>query len=113
MIESQWTEEEAQAWASSLKRATSRRFRLEGSLAGNSRLVSETQVHQLKTRFGGEIVELILRREPRLSKRRQAAIGLGVCPHCHALSDAPCLRPDQTVCAPHAKRKENTDVQDD
>jgi hypothetical protein len=110
MRESQWTKAEAIRWSESLKSRTSRRFRLEKSRAGNSRLVSAWKAGELKSKYGGEVVELIPRPPPRMSPKRKAALKLGPCPKCNASAKEPCKRPSGDICYPHRKRNDPTDT---
>ena len=61
--EAQFTKDEALAWAEDYYRERKnwprRRWRVEGSAAGNSRLLTEKQALRTKKVHGGEVVELI------------------------------------------------------
>jgi hypothetical protein len=82
MEESQWSQAKAVEWAKGLRHWPARRFRVEKSRAGNSRLVSLRVAHEMKDKYGGEIVELI----------EHAAIQLGrsmkKCKQCDAKAGA-------------------------
>lgn len=106
MAESVWTAEEAIAWAEGLSRWTTRRYRLEGSRAGNSRLVTLWHVKALKAEYGGEIVELIPPKgPPALSANQERAVGLDACPHCGVEPNDPCVAPRGAMVPPHVKRE--------
>lgn len=69
-----------------------KRFRVEGSAAGNSMLLSKIEARRTQSRYGGEIVEL-LPEMPSLDRLHQdAAAGLPPCPKCHAAADHPCVK---------------------
>lgn len=107
MLESMWTAEEATAWDAGLKRPTTRRYRLEGSRAGNSRLVSLKSAEKLKAEFGGEVVELIPPRStrPRIKRLDWAATGFDWCPVCGAAENTACVTTEKgRRRKPHAKR---------
>jgi hypothetical protein len=98
MEESQWSQAKAVEWAKGLRHWPARRFRVEKSRAGNSRLVSLRVAHEMKDKYGGEIVELI----------EHAAIQLGrsmkKCKQCDAKAGAPCKSGAGNLRKPHSKR---------
>ncbi len=59
MREAQWTKAEAVKWARGLRHWPSRRYRVEGSRAGPSRLVSNYIAQTLVSEYGGKIVEIL------------------------------------------------------
>lgn len=62
--EAMWTPLEAAWWAAGQERL-SRRFRVEGSAVGNSRLLRRADAERLAERHGGRVVELIAARDKR------------------------------------------------
>ena len=52
---------------------SSRRFRVEGSPAGNSRLLTLKAANKVKARFGGEVVEVIPTRQDLAVQRNRGA----------------------------------------
>ena len=90
-----WTARTATTWAKSLRSWPKRRFRVEGSSAGNSRLLDEYRAQRTKDMYGGEIVELI----PSSGMRR--------CGYCRAKRHAPCQSSTgKFLTKPHAGREE-------
>jgi len=98
MEESQWTTKQAVAWARGLRHWPSRRFRVEKSRAGNSRLISARLADEMKGRYGGEIIEMI----------EHVALELGrdmrKCKQCDAKAGAPCVAGSGNLRRPHSKR---------
>lgn len=89
--EAMWTREQAAEWAAKQSKwPLMRRFRLEGSRAGNSRLVTKIHGDSLKSQYGGTLVELLDPPPPRRSKREEAADGLPACRWCRVLANEPC-----------------------
>jgi hypothetical protein len=92
----------------------SRRFRVEGSRAGNSYLLTKKRAESMQRQMGGVVVELIHERPkeakaPRVSKNEERAIGMLACPRCSAEADKPCRstggsEAPRTIVAPHKVR---------
>lgn len=103
-----WDAAAATKWAKGLKRWPKRRFRVEGSRAGNSRLVGEETAKVIRSKHGGQVVELIppAKSIVRKSVYEVAAEDLGDCPRCKASADAPCVWPDGSRRYPHKKREQ-------
>ena len=63
MLETQWTPDQALVWAKKCwidqARWPSRRFRVEGGRAGNSRLLGKSAAENACALYGGIVVELI------------------------------------------------------
>ncbi len=79
-----------------------RRFRVEGTQLGNSRLLTRPKAMDTRTCYGGRIVEVIIFRP---LYERQAA-KLKACPHCEVAAGKPCKSNQGNVVTPHAKRWE-------
>ena len=78
-----------------------RRWRLEGTAAGNSRFVGRATAERLQRRYGGKVVHYQPpRREPKVEA---AARELGECPRCKASPGQPC-RSFSGRRMPHAGR---------
>lgn len=93
--EATWTREQATQWARGLSRWPRRRFRLEQSRAGSSRLVIHGLAERLQKQYGGEIVEVIpapVRRE-RITRYEEEALHLAECSWCGAAAGAACKAP--------------------
>ena len=58
-FESLWTERVALDWARDQGAWPVRRFRLERSRVGNSRLLRKVDADRLRGRYGGQVVEVI------------------------------------------------------
>lgn len=79
------------------------RFRVEGSPAGNSFLLAQTQAATAQARYGGRVVEVLTAD----SLYREHAKGLGACAECHADVGHPCTEREAStikVCPPHPVR---------
>lgn len=103
-----WTAADALAWAKGLKSWPRRRWRLEGSRAGNSRLLRETQAINMQQLYGGERIELIPAAgdgEAKKNRFQVAAEDMPKCPHCKESKGKPCRRPDGGQRMPHHKRE--------
>lgn len=79
-----------------------RRWRLEGTLAGNSRLVTRALAERLRSRYGGGIVQVF---ELRPLCERQA-LALPECPVCTVAAGEPCISKLGNPRRPHARRWE-------
>jgi hypothetical protein len=82
---------------------TRRRWRTEGSRAGNSRLLTLTKARDARAKYGGRVVEVI----PFTSLAIRQAAGLKVCPHCKASAGEPCKSSSGATVTPHLKRWED------
>jgi hypothetical protein len=107
-----WDKEQALQWAKSLRHWPRRRFRVEGSSAGNSRMLRETAAWNMQQLYGGKVVELI---PPSSSVERKtvyevAAMNLGECSWCKAAAGAPCVFPDGSPRHPHGHRENPLNV---
>ena len=103
-----WTAADALAWARGLRYWPRRRWRLEGSNAGNSRLIKETQARNMKALYGGTIVELIPAggdTDARLTAYQVASEGMPKCPHCRESKGKACRGPQGGQRMPHSKRE--------
>ena len=96
--EASWTREEAIAWAKNLRGWPSRRYRLERSRAGSSRLVTKWDALNLKSLYGGEVMELIPSAAYHLAK------SLKKCPTCKARARRPCKTSAGAKRRPHKNR---------
>lgn len=106
------TDRERSIWESTASRSeiaahyansnTPRRYRLEGTAAGNSRMVTKALAERLRIRYGGGIVQIF---EMRPLVERQA-LGLIVCPVCEATAGEPCVSKLGNLRKPHAVRWE-------
>ena len=79
-----------------------RRFRVEGTQVGNSRLLTWEKAMDTRGRYGGSIAEVI---EFKPLAERQA-LNLKACPHCEVAAGKPCKSNHGKVVPPHAKRWE-------
>lgn len=119
VAESSWTAEQALAWARTKKRWPARRFRVEGSHAGNSRLLPKKLAVATRSKYGGVLVELIplptIAGEPKKTLNQSRVDGMPACPRCGAAVGWPCRakpRPipglvtarHPTPCPPHRER---------
>lgn len=91
--------EEVRRYASS-GRVGARKYRLEGSVAGNSKLVYKRTAEKLRAMYGGTIVNM---RPRQPSKYIEAARELGPCPRCKMPAGVAC-RAGSGRRAPHAGR---------
>ena len=108
-----WDADAALKWASGLRHWPSRRFRVEGSRAGNSKLVCERDAIGMRIQYGGEVVELVpsARALARKSVYEVAAEDLGECPRCKAPDGKPCTWPTGGAPRyPHAKREDPSNL---
>lgn len=123
-LEATWTKEDATAWAQDRYTRTGswprRRWRVEGSPAGSSRLVPLKLAEKTQARYGGHIVELIgppPPAPPRVSKNTDRALGLPPCPICFAKDGEACTKVKRgavpgakdakgKTCPPHKARFE-------
>lgn len=101
----QWTTVEALEWARKMKCWPSRRFRLEGSLAGNSRLVKWNLATEMQRSYGGTVVELIPEKPERTKTRYESAsTGMSKCPKCKETKGKACRTPHGGQRMPHDSR---------
>jgi hypothetical protein len=88
VAESTWTAEEAMAWARSKKNWPTRRFRVEGSYAGNSRLLPKKLAERTREKYGGKLVEVIplptISGEPKKTLNQSRVADMPACPKCGA-----------------------------
>jgi hypothetical protein len=121
MQESMMTKDEVQAWANETLATTGRwpgrRWRVEGSRGGTSRLVTNAKAKVLVAQHGGVIVEMVGKRpkdtKPRISKNADRAIGMVKCPlvKCGAEEDQVCRSGEtRKECKPHKLRVIATDA---
>lgn len=68
-----------------------RKFRLEGTAAGNSRFVCRETALRLQAKYGGRIVNYRPGRDRSRSVYEAAAAELGPCPRCEAPARAACM----------------------
>lgn len=101
-----WDGDAAMQWASEQRTWPTRRYRVEGSRAGNSRLVTFGTAVNLQKAYGGEIVELIEKRGTKEDTKRcdSRHLELGDCPVCFRPAGQPCERPSGERRAPHTAR---------
>lgn len=103
-----WDAASALKWARSLKYWPQRRFRLEDSRAGNSRLIKEQQARDMMGKYGGTVVELIPPggdTDARLNAYQVASEDMPKCPHCKESKGRPCRGPQGGQRMPHKKRE--------
>lgn len=77
IAESKMTHKQALAWARErtwLNGWPTRRYRLEASAAGNSRLITETEAETLQARHGGKVVQVVHSWAHEKKLRREAEI---------------------------------------
>ena len=79
-----------------------RRFRVEGTRAGNSYLLTKTSAIETRARHGGKIAEVI----PFTSLPERQAATLPACPRCKVEKGKPCVSSSKKVRAPHQARWE-------
>jgi hypothetical protein len=118
MLQTQMTRAEAIEWAEKrFARAghwPTRRYRVQDSRAGTSKLLSKTEAHGTMTRYGGKIVELVPSRVDYLAEFKgvrldpypmlTSARDLPECPTCKAPTGTPCKRGDGEPMWPHVRR---------
>lgn len=80
-----------------------RRFRVEGSRAGNSRLLRRDGAEEARRRYGGTIVE-VYPRQTREEKAASVARDMPACPRCKVPSGEPCIAASGNIREPHARR---------
>ena len=107
MMEATWDRTEAIRWARTLNRWPRRRFRLQESRVGPSRLVSKEKADRLRERYGGYVAEVI---PPPVRKRfpnQFDALGalMAECPHCGVEEGLACRAPRGAKARPHRVRK--------
>lgn len=112
LAESTWTKEEALAWARKVKASgrswPGRRFRVDNSRAGTSRLLGRKAAEKTQAKYGGRLVEMIptptAAGEPKHTVNQALAESLGPCPSCQAKPRHPCLTPKGKSRKPHESR---------
>lgn len=77
-----------------------RRFRVEGSPIGNSRLLRRHDAVAAATTHGGDVVEVI----PSTSAAVRHAMPMPACPVCEVEAGKPCKSGSKKMRPPHAKR---------
>lgn len=106
VIESQMSKPEAEAYATRHRKSFGRfrrRWRVEGTPAGNSRLVTLEVAWKLQARTGGEVVEVVMAGK---GGRRSRWLALAGCPVCYANGGNPCVTRDRrTARRPHRARR--------
>jgi hypothetical protein len=78
------------------KRWTGRRFRVEGTGAGNSFLMGKKRAEATQRKYGGRVVDAIGIKPKGTSKREEQAAALPACPTCGAAAGLPCVRRSPT-----------------
>lgn len=108
LAESGWTAEQALAWAKSKEHWPTRRWRVEGSRAGNSRLLHKKTADHTRLKYGGSVVELIPAPPPPnyADSDLYPAVHKGACPRCKAPIGAPCFTDKKKPRRPHSARDE-------
>lgn len=104
----EWDAAAALKWARGLKNWPRRRFRLEESRAGNSKLLLEKVAKTMQASYGGKVVELIPPgRDPNAKQTvyEVAAEDMPKCPHCRESKSKPCRSPQGGQRMPHSKRE--------
>lgn len=81
---------------------TRRRWRVEGTRAGNSRLLTHTSAINCCVAYGGKVVNVI----PFTPLAERQAAKLPDCPRCHAANGKPCKSSLGRVVTPHQVRWE-------
>lgn len=79
---------------------TRKRWRLEGTRAGNSRLLMLETANLSRARYGGKVVEVI----PFTPLAVRQAAKLPECPHCKAEKAKPCKSSNGKIVTPHLRR---------
>ena len=77
-----------------------RRFRVEGTAAGNSRLLTKSKAKETRNRHGGHIAEVI----PFTPLAVRQAADLPDCKHCKVEAGKPCKSNTDKVRVPHMVR---------
>jgi hypothetical protein len=76
-IESRWSHDDCMNWAESVyaetRRWPVRRYRVEGTPAGNSSLMPEPQARRTQRKYGGRVVEVIPSRKAFISRGQNSA----------------------------------------
>lgn len=111
LLEAQIRPDEAVAWAQARYKKTgnwpSKRFRVEGSRAGSSKLLTRVEAEVTSKQYGGTVVELIPAKGESLGTMAEAAAqGLPECPQCGAQANRSCRRGTERGAprTPHAAR---------
>ena len=100
--EAKATRKELEAKHANKSPITRRRWRVEGTHAGNSRLLTELKAKDTRAKYGGAVHEVI----PFTPIEVRQAKDLPACPYCEAAKGEPCQSSEGNTVAPHAKRWE-------
>jgi hypothetical protein len=85
-----------------------KRWRVEGSRAGNSRLLMNHTAVATCARYGGKVVEVI----PMIPLAERQAAKMPTCPRCEAPAGKPCKSRNAKVVKPHLVRWDKLNDQD-
>lgn len=107
MLETQVSADDVLAAAVDKNRFPTRRFRVEGTHVGNSRLLSERDAQGTALRYGGQMVELVTRETFVVAQAKTSGgSGLPECVRatCFAEAGKPCRNKAGEICSAHACR---------
>lgn len=79
-----------------------RRWRIEGTRVGHSRLLTHEKAKETRARYGGRAHQII----PFTPLAERQAAKLKACPHCGAYAGKPCKSKHGNVVTPHRARWE-------
>ena len=79
-----------------------RRWRVEGSQAGNSRLLTRPKAIETKARYGGQVCQVI----PMVPLENRLSANMPKCPFCKVAKGKPCETRSGKISKPHLKRWE-------
>ena len=79
-----------------------KRWRVEGSAGGNSRMLMKHTANRAANRYGGRVVEVI----PFTPIQERQAANMPACPRCKAKAGKPCKTAKKTIAKPHLVRWE-------
>jgi len=77
-----------------------KRWRVEGSRGGNSRMLMKDTATAACARYGGKVVEVI----PSIPLAERQAAKMPACPRCEAVAGKPCQSRNAKVVKPHLVR---------
>jgi hypothetical protein len=80
-----------------------KRWRVEGSRGGNSRLLMHHTAQAARAKYGGAVVEVI----PFKPLAERQAAGMPTCPRCKAEAGKPCTSKSDAITKPHLVRWES------
>lgn len=81
---------------------TRRRWRVEGTRVGHSRLLTHEKAQLTCARYGGRVVQIV----PFTPLAERQALNLKACPLCKAKASKPCKSKHGRVVTPHVARWE-------